>query len=674
MWGLDANKKGEEMHKIAAAGGVALMACLAGLAIAEQSPSLLPPTTPPPTAVTLPPATPAGVAQLTREDVQTWLDGFMPYALERGDVAGATIVVVKDGRVLLEKGYGFSDVAGRVPVDPEKTLFRPGSVSKLFTWTAVMQQVELGRLDLDADVNKYLDFEIPPYEGKPITLRNIMTHTSGFEERIRGLITDDPKKLGLERAVKAWVPARVYAPGSTPAYSNYATAVAGYIVQRVSGEPFEDYIDRHIFQPLGMADSSFHQPLQPDLLAHMSKGYPRASVPPRPYEFIPLAPAGSLATTASDMGRFMLAHLGDGAAGDARILKPETARMMHDTAYTVLPPLHRMLLGFYEHDINGHRVIAHAGDSTLFHSELNLFLDDHVGMFVSLNSSGEKGAAGTIRSALYEGFADRYFPATPQDGSVDAKTAAEHARAMAGLYDASRRSHGGFTAGLGFVSQTRVAGDGKGSIVVSEFHTFGGATKKWREIAPFVWREVGGKERLAAQIVDGKVVRFSIDAISPFTVFDRAPWWRSTAWLSPAVSVALGALLLTVLVWPTAAIVRQRCRVPLQLSGQSLLAHRAVRTAALLAVLVPAGWIMIIQSQLSFTSSGPLTAELLVMYTLGLVAFLGGLGLAIWNASTVWRDQRGWFPKTWSVVLVLSFLVLLWLGAVFGLLSFHTEF
>ena len=661
------------MHKLSAA-GAALMACLTGLAIAEQSPSLLPPTSPRPTAVTLPPATPAGTAQLTGEDVQTWLDGFMPYALERGDVAGATIVVVKDGQVLLEKGYGFSDVGEHTPVDPNKTLFRPGSVSKLFTWTAVMQQVELGRLDLDADVNRYLDFAIAPYDGKPITLRNIMTHTSGFEERIRGLITNDPRKIGLERALKAWVPARVYAPGSTPAYSNYATALAGYIVQRVSGEPFEDYIDRHIFAPLGMPDSSFHQPLRPDLLARMSKGYPRASVPPKPYEFVPLAPAGSLATTASDMGRFMLAHLGDGAIGDARILKPETARMMHDTAYTVLPPLHRMLLGFYEHDINGHRVIAHAGDSTLFHSELNLFLDDHVGMFVSLNSSGAQGAAGTIRSALFEGFADRYFPATPQDGTVDGKTAAEHAHAMVGLYDVSRRSHGGFTAAVGFISQMRVAEDGKGSIVIPEFRTFGGAIKQWREIAPFVWREVGGKERLAAKVVDGKVVRLSIDAFSPFTVFDRAPWWRSTAWLWPAVSVALGALLLTVLLWPTAAIVRRRCGVPLQLSAGSLLAHRAVRIAALLAVLAPAGWMLIIQSQLSFTSSGPLTAELLVMYTWVLVAFLGGLGLAIWNARAVWVDRRGWFPKTWSVVLVLSFVVLLWLGTVFGLLSFHTEF
>ena len=140
------------------------------------------------------------------------------------------------------------------PVDPRGTLFRPGSVSKLFTWTAVMQLVEQGKLDLDKDVNTYIDFKIPAYDGKPVTLRNIMTHTTGMEEQIRWLIATDPKAVApLDAALKHWVPERIFAPGGTPAYSNYATALAGYIVQRVSGEPFDAYIKRHIFDPLGHA-------------------------------------------------------------------------------------------------------------------------------------------------------------------------------------------------------------------------------------------------------------------------------------------------------------------------------------------------------------------------------------------------------------------------------------
>ena len=172
---------------------------------------------------------------MTAADVNAWLDGFMPNVLATGDMAGAVVVVVKDGQVLTQRGFGFADVARRRPVDPERTLFRPGSISKLFTWTAVMQLVEQGRLNLDADVNRYLDFEIPPRDGQPITLRNIMTHTAGFEEQVKTLIGYDREHAPpYDELLKRWIPSRVYAPGTTPAYSNYATALAGYIVQRVS--------------------------------------------------------------------------------------------------------------------------------------------------------------------------------------------------------------------------------------------------------------------------------------------------------------------------------------------------------------------------------------------------------------------------------------------------------
>ena len=178
--------------------------------------------------------------ELTKADVDTWLDGYMPYALERGDAAGAVVVVVKDGKVLTQRGFGFADVAKRQPVDPETTLFKQASVSKTITWTAVMQMVEAGRIDLDKDINTYLDFRIPPYDGKPVTMRNLMTHTAGFDEVQRGLNSYDIKDIPtLAVAMKRQVPQRIYAPGSTPAYSNYGTALSAYIVERVSGLPFD---------------------------------------------------------------------------------------------------------------------------------------------------------------------------------------------------------------------------------------------------------------------------------------------------------------------------------------------------------------------------------------------------------------------------------------------------
>src|SRR6266566_225986 len=195
-------------------------------------------------------------------DVQAFLDGFMPMQLERENIAGAVVLVVKDGKVLFAKGYGYSNVEKKAPVTVEGTLFRPGSISKLFTWTAVMQMVEQSKLDLDHDVNDYLDFKIPAKYGKPVTLRNLMTHTPGFEEQIKDLINEEGAPVAtLHDHLARYAPERIFPPGTTPAYSNYGAALAGYIVERVSGQPFNDYVAANIFKSLGMTRSTFVQPL-----------------------------------------------------------------------------------------------------------------------------------------------------------------------------------------------------------------------------------------------------------------------------------------------------------------------------------------------------------------------------------------------------------------------------
>lgn len=625
--------------------------------------------------VTPPPATPAGVP-LTAQDAEAWLDGFLPYAVQRGDVAGATVSIVKDGQLLLEKGYGFSDEAKRAPVDPKVTMFRPGSVSKLFTWTAVMQQVQAGKLNLDADINTYLDFKIPPYHGQPVTLRNLLTHTPGFEEAVKGLITEDPKKIiSLEQALKRWTPTRIFAPGTTPAYSNYGAALAGYIVQRVSGETFDDYIDHHIFKPLDMNHSSFHQPLQAALTPDMSKGYKTAGGKPGGYEYIPLGPAGSLASTADDMSRFMIAHLQDGHYGSAEILSPAVAHEMHDTPLTIIPGLHRMLLGFYEQDINGHRVIAHAGDTEYFHSYLFLYPDDHVGVFVSFNSPGKQGAAGVIRNQLFDEFADRYMPRTAPapEGQVDAATAAAHAKMMAGLYQNSRRSESSFLKLFYFLSQTTVTANSDGTISVKGLDTPGGEPKHFKETSPFLWTEVGGHDHLGAVVKDGKVVRFSDGEISPFMVFDPVPATISSAWLAPADEAGLGAILLTLLLWPVAILVRQRYGESFALEGARAVGYRVVRLAGLFVVAAIVGWFMVVQT-LSGTATVPSDLFLHSVQVLTLLGFVGGLAAALYNAWAAWAGESSWFGKLWSVVLVLAFLALVWTGWVFNLVSFNVNF
>jgi CubicO group peptidase (beta-lactamase class C family) len=637
-------------------------------------PATSPATTVPAAAAAASPA-PVSAVALTAADVNAWLDGYMPYALQTGDIAGAVVVVVKDGQILTERGFGYSDVEKRTPVDPKLTLFRPGSVSKLLTWTAVMQLVEQGKIDLDADVNRYLDFEIPPREGKPVTMRNLMQHTAGFEEQAKGIMSEDPKGPSFEALLKQWVPHRVFAPGSTPAYSNYGASLAGYIVQRLSGESFDEYIEKHIFAPLDMKYSSFRQPLPANLVPLMSQGYSTASEPPHKYEIVGPAPAGSLAAPGEDMAHFMIAHLQNGEFQGNRILRAETAEMMHNSPLTVLPPLNRMELGFFETNINGHEVIAHLGDTNNFHTSLHLFLKDGVGFYVSFNSLGKAGAAGVLRDALFDDFADRYFPLVDNSVPIDAKTAAEHAALMKGNWVNSRGSQSSFLVLLGLVGQTKAAVNAKGELVLP-FNGLNGKPRHWVEIAPFVWHDPDDHKLVAAKVVDGKPVRFSMDELSPFMVFDRVPGYQDAAWLVPVLCAALGALLLTAIFWPITAIVRRRYGATMALDAKSLRAYRFSKIGAILSLAGLGVWALTLARMLNNLDNLSAKFDFTVRLTqlFGVVAFIGGFALILWNLRMVWTGGRRWPAKVWSIVLTLSALIVLYVAIVFNLFNFGLNY
>ena len=613
---------------------------------------------------------------LAEADVTAWLDGYMPYALRSGDIAGAVVTVVKDGQVIAARGYGYADIAKRKPVDPATTLFRPGSTSKLVTWTAVMQQVEAGKLDLDRDVNAYIDFRIPPRNGRPVTLRQIMTHTGGFEEVSKNVIVYDPKiQAPLDVYLKDWVPTRIFDAGTTPDYSNWATALAGYIVQRVSGVPFDDYVERRIFAPLGMRMSSFRQPLPKALQPYMATGYERASEPAKSFEFVGPAPAGSLSSTGLDMARFMISHL-DKARG---LLKPETAAMMHDSPLdkvdptSLIPPLNRMELGFFQTNTNGRRVIAHLGDTNEFHTSMHLFMDENVGFYVSFNSAGREGAAHVVRIQLFHDFADRYFPSTVRDGSVDPRIASEHARMMTGHWEVSRRSETNFINILNLVGQVEISVDAKGNLVVPSLKEPGGAARQWHEIAPFVWRESNGHDRLAAKVVDGKVVRWSFDLVAPFMVYDRVPAWRSAGWLMPALYASLAVLVLALLHWPAGWFVRRRYGAQRTALGRSFTAYRATRIASGLVLALLAGWAAVI----TMVFGGQLNNAAPWLWLLqigGVVILLGATGLSAWNVWLTWRDGRGWARRLWNLLVLLAVLIIFFAAWAYSLLAMTVHY
>lgn len=624
--------------------------------------------------------------ELTRADLEPWLDGFFPYALRQADIAGAVIAVVKDGEVLLQKGYGYADVAKRAPMDPERTILRVGSISKLFTWTAVMQLVEQGKLDLDRDVNGYLDFDVPAAFGKPITLRHLMTHTAGFEERNKQYrIASSAQRSPLGAYLHAVpVPERIYAPGEVPAYSNYGTMLGGYIVERVAGEPFMDYIERHILAPLAMERSTFRRQLSERLRTDLATNYRRASGEPLPpYDEVPEgAPNGDLTSTAADMSRFMLAHLQQGRHAGHSLLQPDTLQAMHAYAFVPLPDAQPIALGFFRADYNGHRIIGHSGDKSGFHADLQLLPDAGVGYFIAVNSDGAGGVIGAaykLRASFFPQFMHRYFPASvsapvPQQSTTG--TAIEHAQMAAGEYEMSRRPTGDFMKALYLIGRATIEANEDGTIETPAFLSFqNGRQQRWQEVAPFVWREIGGRTQLNMQVVSGRVQAWLPDNVSG-VVLERVPLLWSRALNVPLLCTSIAVLVITTLLWPVTAMLRRWHGGKLVLAGRDALANRLTQFAAALAVVYAIAWLALVASAAS--AAVPFNAGfdpwIRLVQGIGLLCVAGSL-VAVWNAWLTWRpSRRGAWAKVWSLVLAFALVDLTWFSFAFGLLSVHLNY
>lgn len=355
--------------------------------------------------------TQVGFSQSVQDTValRAFIDGVMKTHLRDKHIAGGTISIVKDGKVLLAKGYGFADDAKQTPVSADSTLFRIGSISKMFTWFSVMQLVSQGKLDLNADINTYLKgFKIPSTYPEPITLKHLMTHTPGFEDLVIGLFAKDSTGMKpLGEILAEQIPARVRPPGTHASYSNHGTGMAAYIVEQVSGMNFNDYVEKNIINPLGMTRTSFRQPLPKALSPLMSKGYKYQGgvFDERDFEFVPLYPVGAAASSATDMVPFMRAILEGGKLNGFTLLDSATLALMESPAHQHQANVNPMRHGFIDMSRKGVTVIGHGGDTFWFHSMMALFPASNMGLFISFNTNTGGGTA----SAVMDEFIDRYF-------------------------------------------------------------------------------------------------------------------------------------------------------------------------------------------------------------------------------------------------------------------------
>lgn len=448
--------------------------------------------------------------------VQGYFDETLPVAMEMTDTLSATVAVVKGGEVIHASGYGKANIEQSQNTTANH-LFRIGSVSKLFTWTAIMQLYEQGQLDLDTDINQYLkNIQIPDTFDQPITLKHLLTHTPGYEDGWWGflILFDIDKALTLEQAMTKHMPERINPPGKHASYSNYGTALAGLIIENVSGQSFNDYIKAHIFKPLAMNQSTFIEPLPDDLAPHMTQAYGRSMgvFSPKPFEIITgFGPAGSMASSAHDMSRFMMAHLNDGELDGQRILKAETAQLMHSTLFQADKRLNGMAHGFYEITANGHRLIGHNGDTTQFHTALFLDKDKQLGGYISIMNTNDAG----VRNHFVQSFYDRFYPAenavvTPP---ADFAVRADH---YTGRYQSLRHNES-------TIEKASIIFNDAAQVMLTDENTLFILGKQFVEVDQHLFQQIDGENKVAfTENEQGEITSFSLNS-RPHTTFSRIP-------------------------------------------------------------------------------------------------------------------------------------------------------
>ncbi|HYE45229.1 MAG TPA: serine hydrolase domain-containing protein [Caulobacter sp.] len=438
------------------------------------------PAAPPPAATLVAPVAPLDPAQL-----EAYVDGLVVEAMAGRKIAGVTVSVVQNGQVVLKKGYGHDRLQPARRVDPDRSLFRLASISKTFTWIAVMRQVEAGRMRLTDPINLYLPESVRVHDqgfAREVRMIDLMNHRPGFEDRAFGQLFE--KNADRVRPQLTWLkqerPRRVWEPGTIPAYSNYGTNLAGAAVSRLSGKPFEQMIEQEITGPLGMARTTFRDPYPPrpdlpapmpaHLAADLAEGYfwTGARFAKRPYEFTSHgAPAGGASSTAADMARYMIMLLNGGALDGATIFGPQTSAGFRTVQDRVLPGAGGFAHGFMTFSLPGGRTgFGHNGATLTFRSNMTIVPDLGLGVFVAVNTEGGAALTGSLASRIVQRF---YVGGDGRRAIVPSQWLKDNQGAFSGQYLSSRRAFHGMEKFIGlFNGRTTVSVDG-GQLVIRSF-------------------------------------------------------------------------------------------------------------------------------------------------------------------------------------------------------------
>jgi CubicO group peptidase (beta-lactamase class C family)/D-alanyl-D-alanine dipeptidase len=369
------------------------------------------------------------------------LEAFLTREVADKHLPALSIALVDDQAVVWAKGFGFANPKEKVPATAD-TVYRVGSVSKLFTDLAVMQLVEQGKLDLDAPVTQYLpEFKPRNPFGTPITLRHLMAHRSGLVREPPVGNYFDPSEPSLAKMVESLNQTElVYPPGTKTKYSNAAIGTVGFVLEHTQKEPFPKYLQRTLLQPLGMKRSGFEPtPALTKDLAVASMWTYHGREFEAPTFSLGIAPAGSMYTTVNDLGRFLSMLFADGRGADGVVLKPQTLQEMWKPQFARPEEKAGFGIGFMIGELDGHRRIGHGGAIYGFATELAALPDEKLGVVVVASKDVANAVtthvADVALSHMLAARANQPLPTIEETKPVGI----ERARRLAGRYQAGAK-------------------------------------------------------------------------------------------------------------------------------------------------------------------------------------------------------------------------------------------
>ena len=560
--------------------------------------------------------------------------------------AGASVTAIKDGEIIFSRAYGYA-IQDEAAIGGNPVL-EWGSGTKLLVWTSVMQLVEQGKIDLNTDIREYLpeNFLKKIKFDMPVTMYNLMHHNAGWEDFITDLFFSSASAVpNLEETLLATEPNQIYQPGTITAYSNFGTALAGYIVERLAGQPFYEYVWENIFNPLGMKDTSIH-PLQADNppIAEKRAGIkghnPGKKPAPSPVEkiYIGLYPAGSAMGTADDVAKFLSALMP--AEGETSVLFKDnkTLNKMLSTSYSLREGFPGFAHGFIE-NFYAVKTLGHGGNTASFSSLFTFYPEERFALVVMTNQANETALCYKLTKAVF----GEYEPPAIAEALPDA-------RVLGGMYYMARKSETGFYNLISSLSMFPVKAIDENTL------DMGGA--KLVQISPYVFRNTGGLEfldminLLAFEVKDGKAKRASV------VMFDLLPAGAGRIILVYGSAILLALCLLYVfaalIIIVAGAIKNKRKKIPSnKMKKLSIMLYISMAAAAINFLITAARII-------NFTTYASLLVHFI--FNIAYIVFVPAcIGFMIFNwKKEPLKSRRVFNAFTAASSLILAILLLVW--------------